>query len=397
MQKIRLSAQPRTGLDQISVLALGFRPFFLAAGAAAVVAIAVWLAMLRGDLAAAPGFDGVTWHAHEMLFGYAGAVIAGFLLTATRNWTGMETPTGARLAALAMLWLSARAAPWMSAPPALAAGLDIAFFPVLALSLWRPLWAGSNRTNRVFLVILAGMGVASALVHIGIDGIAPPMAARGNRLMLDLIVVTLLLVAGRVMPFFAEQGLEGANPVTRTWVERLTFAIAIALLVANLLDLAAHPTGLLAVALGLVQVVRLAGWHDRRAWTKPILGVLYSGFGWLSLGLVLDGLSAFLPIPPTAALHAITAGGFGVFTLGMMARVTLGHTGRTMHASGLTVLAFVLANTAALLRAIAPMLFPGAYLDWIFASGICWMLAFGLFLWIYGPMLVRPRADGRPG
>ncbi|MEJ2327213.1 MAG: NnrS family protein, partial [Chromatiaceae bacterium] len=277
------------------------------------------------------------------------------------------------------------------------AALDIAFFPMLALSLRRALWLGANRTNRVFLVILAGMALAALLVHLGLNGIAPALAPRGSRLMLDLIVLTLLLVAGRVMPFFTERGLDGAKAVSRAPVERLTYTLAVALLVADQVGPGGRFTGLLAIALGLAQLVRLAGWHDRRAWGKPILGVLYSGYAWLTFGLILDGLSPFSSLPSTTALHAITVGGFGVFTLGMMARVTLGHTGRPMHASPLTVLAFALANLAAVLRAVAPLLFPGASLAWIDAAGICWMLAFGLFLWVYGPMLVRPRADGRPG
>jgi uncharacterized protein involved in response to NO len=397
MSKIGMSRQPPTAPAHISLLALGFRPFFLAAGLVAVLAIGVWLGVLRGIFALPPGLDGVSWHAHEMLFGYVGAVVAGFLLTAVRNWTGMETATGPRLAGLALLWLAARIALWLGAPLPVFAALDIAFFPMLALSLRRALWSGANRTNRVFLLILAGMGLAALLVHLGLNGIAPALAPRGSRLMLDLIVLTLLLVAGRVMPFFTERGLDGAKAVSRAPVERLTYTLAVALLVADQVGPGGRFTGLLAIALGLAQLVRLAGWHDRRAWGKPILGVLYSGYAWLTFGLILDGLSPFSSLPSTTALHAITVGGFGVFTLGMMARVTLGHTGRPMHASPLTVLAFALANLAAVLRAVAPLLFPGAYLAWIDAAGICWMLAFALFLWVYGPMLVRPRADGRPG
>jgi uncharacterized protein involved in response to NO len=397
MAKIALSRQQPSAPAGVSLLALGFRPFFLAAGLAAVLAIGVWLGVLRGYFALAPGLDPVAWHAHEMLFGYVGAVVAGFLLTAVRNWTGIETASGIRLAALALLWLAARLAPWLGVPLAVFAVLDIAFFPMLALSLRRALWSGANRTNRVFLLILAGMGLAALLVHLGLNGIGPALAARGNRLMLDLIVLTLLLVAGRVMPFFTERGLEGAKPVSRPPVEGLTFVLAVALLAADQLSPGGPLAGVLAFVLALTQLMRLAGWHDRRAWAKPILGVLYSGYAWLAFGLILDGMSPFAPVPGTTALHAITVGGFGVFTLGMMARVTLGHTGREMHASPLTVLAFALVNLAAILRAVAPILVPAEYLDLVYAAGICWMLAFALFLWVYGPMLVRPRADGRPG
>ena len=384
-------------LDTLPVLALGFRPFFLAAGVAAVLGVAVWLAILTG-LWPQPGhLAGTVWHAHEMLFGYLGAVIAGFLLTATRNWTGMPTATGAALAALVGLWLAGRLAPWLDLPPLAIALLDLAFPPALALALWRPLWHGPNPVNRVFLLVFAGMTLAGALVHLDALGWLAGGATRGHRLMLDLVVLVMLLVTGRVMPFFIQSAIVQSRPRAFAWVERLTFGVAIGLLILDLVAPFGRLAGGLAIALGLLQLIRMIGWHDRRIWTTPMLTVLYLGLIWLALGLVLDGLPAFTDLPPRGALHALTVGAIGVVTLGMMARVTLGHTGRPMRAGSLTLAAFVLVNLAALLRGLAPLIAPTGYQSWLMIGGFCWILAFGLFLWVHAPMLTRPRADGRPG
>jgi uncharacterized protein involved in response to NO len=381
----------------IAVLALGFRPFFLAAGIAAVLSVLVWLGMLTGHVPQPDYLAGPAWHAHEMLFGYLAAVIAGFLLTAVRNWSGMDTPTGPALAGLVALWLAARLMPWLGLPPLLVALTDVAFFPVLAFALRRPLWFGPNPVNRVFLLLFAGMTLASALVHLDVFGVLPGGTGRGHRLMLDLVILTMLLVSGRVMPFFIERGIPGAMPRSFQVIERPIFFLAGALLIADLLQPYGSPSGALAITLGLVLLVRIAGWHDRRVWTTPMLTVLYVGLLWLALGLILDGLPAFTDLPARGALHTLTVGAIGVVTLGMMARVAIGHTGRAMQASGLTILAFVLINCAAALRGLAPLIDPAGYQGWLMGAGICWILAFALFLRVHGPMLVAPRPDGRPG
>jgi uncharacterized protein involved in response to NO len=386
-----------TKSQTFAVLALGFRPFFLVAGISAVALVLVWLAMLTGRLPQPNYLAGPVWHAHEMLFGYLAAVIAGFLLTAVRNWTGMDTPTGLALAGLVTLWLAARLMPWLGVPPVPAALVDVAFFPTLAILLRRPLWRSPNPVNRVFLLLFAGMTLANALVHLDALGLVPGGAARGHRLMLDLIIVTMLLVSGRVMPFFTERGIPGAKPRTFPVVERSTFILAGALLAADMIQPYGQPTGALAIGLGLVLLVRIAGWHDRRVWTTPMLTVLYAGLLWLALGLILDGLPAFTTLPARGALHTLTIGAVGVVTLGMMARVSVGHTGRPMQAAALTIVAFVLINASAALRGLASLIYPDAYHAWLMSSGLCWILAFGLFLWVHAPMLVKPRPDGRPG
>ena len=381
----------------LTLLALGFRPFFLGAGVLALLALPLWLAVLRGWLPGDPYYGGTTWHAHAMLFGYGTAVIAGFLLTASRNWTGIATASGAELAGLAGLWLAGQLAPWLPLPGALIAVLDLAFPLVLALSLVKPLWFGPNPVNRVFLALLVGMSGASLLVHLQALGITQTTALIGDKLMLDLILVTLLIVSGRVMPFFTRSTIPGSDPRVRPWVEGLTFALAGLWVLSDAASHASPLTGVLALALGLVQALRLAGWHHPRVWADPLLWVLYSGYLWLILGLALNGLAHLGLTAPFPALHALTVGTVGVFTLGMMSRVTLGHTGRALRASTAMVVAFGLLNLAALVRVFAPLLWPAGYGDWLLLSGLLWTLAFGVFLWVHGPMLARPRADGRPG
>lgn len=390
---------------------MGFRPFFLVAGVTAWLSMLLWLGLLFGWVAPPSYLAGTNWHAHEMLFGYTVAVVAGFLLTAARNWSGLPTAAGPLLAALVGLWLAARIAPWAQAPAGLIAVLDVAFFPALAASLWRPLWQGPNPTNRLFLLVLAGFTLASLLVNlhgIGLDSSLnlaslnlASLGVRGQGLMLDLVLVVILLVGGRVMPFFTRAAIPDAQPVTRPWLDALTLGAALLMLVLHLVlpgsPVFARLAGIAAIAAGVLQVVRFIGWHQWRAWGMPMLTVLYLGFLWLALGLILDGLAAFGLLAPSIALHALTAGAIGVLTLGMMVRVTLGHTGRTMRASRLTLLAFALVNAAALLRTAGVWIAPQGYLGWMIASGVCWIAAFLLFTGLYGPMLVAPRVDGKPG
>ncbi|MCO5761369.1 MAG: NnrS family protein [Chromatiaceae bacterium] len=391
------TASPLARLWSHPLLALGFRPFFLGAGVLALLAMLVWLARLWGLLPGDGYLGGTAWHAHEMLFGYVGAVIAGFLLTAARNWTGIATPTGAWLGALVLLWLAARLGPLLSLPHGLIALLDLAFFPALALALIPPLWRGKNKVNRAFLALLAAMTLANLLVHAQALGLTAATASRGSRLMLDLTLLTLWLVAGRIMPFFTQSAITGSKPRTRPWVETSTFVLAPAIALLNLTWPASPVSGALLLILAAIQAIRLGGWHHPLAWRNPMLAVLYAGYLWLILGLALDGLAAQGLLPPFPALHALTAGGIGVFTLGMLARVTLGHTGRDMRASRATSLAFLTINLAALVRVFPPLLWPRHYSLWLGMAGGLWVLAFALFLGIYGPMLARPRVDGRPG
>jgi uncharacterized protein involved in response to NO len=381
-----------------AILALGFRPFFLLAGLAAVALVALWTFVWMGRLPVAGAYYGtVGWHSHEMLFGYAAAVIAGFLLTAVRNWTGIDTPAGLPLAGLALLWLAGRVAALLPLPGWSIAAVDLAFLPAVAIALYPALMRGKNRVNRLFLPLLAAMAVANGLVHAQALGLTSDTATRGTLSMLDLVLLLVLLVTGRVIAFFTERGIAGATPRNREWLEQVGFAAVIALALA---DLAAAPpalVGALCAGLAVQTMARELGWHDRRVWRNPILWVLHAAVLWLALGFAMRAAGAFGLVTPNVALHALTVGAIGVLTLGMMSRVTLGHTGRDMRAPRTMAAAFVLLNLAAFARGIAPAIWPERYLTLVHSAAGLWILAFALFLVAHAAMLWRPRVDGQPG
>ncbi len=398
MQILDTPSPPPPRIRGWAPLALGFRPFFLLAALASVVLMLVWLPAWRGVLGMPAHYDPVGWHAHEMLFGYTVAVIAGFLLTAVRNWSGVQTWTGARLGVLAMLWLLGRLLPWFPDVPAVVViGVDVAFLPLLAISLVRPLWLDRNKVNRLFLLLLATMALANLLSHLQLRGMLDGWGD-ARRVMLELVLLLIVLVAGRVLPFFTRNVVGGFEPRTRRWVETLSFALLLTIVAFELI--APSAGGLLAMlwlVFAVVQLVRLSGWFDRRVLAIPVLWVLHAGYVWLAIGALLHGLALAGVFPVNAALHALTVGAVGVFTLGMMARVARGHTGRPVNVTRLTVTAFVILNVAVVVRVFGPAVLPASYAVWVDLSGGLWALAFALFAYRYASLLMRPRIDGKPG
>lgn len=377
--------------------ALGFRPFFLAAGLAGLTLMTLWLGIWTGVLAPAPYFDVINWHAHEMLFGYTAAVIAGFLLTAVRNWSGVDTLNGAPLAALTGVWLLGRILFFVPALPAWTiAAVDLVFLPALALSLAGPIFASPNKANRVLLVLLGVMFTANALMHLQALGLTAATARPGMLLMLDTVLLLILMITGRVLPFFTEAVLACSECRRSRLIELATFVTLLGMLAADVGGWT-RAAGVMALAAALVQLVRVAGWIKPGIGSLPILLVLYVAYGWVVGGLLLKGLADLGLLAPNLALHALTIGVIGGFTLGMMARVALGHTGRMMQSARLTNLGFVLLNLGALVRIFPPLLLPEHYTLWVVLSGLLWIGAFAAFVWVYAPVLVRARVDGKPG
>lgn len=384
------------GTRGFALFALGFRPFFLLAGIAAALLIPLWAAAYAGAIELAGRYGGIGWHAHEMLFGYTVAVIAGFLLTAVRNWTGRETASGWPLGALAALWLAARLLPFSAAPAWLVAGVDLLFLPALALAVGIPLVRARQPHNLVFLGLIALLTGGNLLIHAALLAGSDTWQL-GIDLSVGTIVLLIVIVGGRVVPFFIERGLPGVQAPKWPQLEALVFGSAL-LWLATKLALPASPyLGAAAAVAALIHGVRMALWYTPRLWNVPLLWVLYLGLGWLVAGFTLDVLAGFGLVPPSLSLHAFTAGTIAVLTLGMMARVSLGHTGRAMMSARAVNWAFFLINLAALFRVGAPLLFPEGYLSWVVAASLLWTTAFLLFLVIYLPILIRPRIDGRPG
>ena len=397
MSLLNMTEKPEFDPKKWVPFALGFRPFFILAGVFSFLLLFIWLMVWHVDFSAAEYYGRTGWHTHEMLFGYTMAVVGGFLLTAVRNWTGVDTITGRPLALLALVWLLGRVIPWIPGMPGwLIMLIDLAFLPLLAFSLISPLWQGKSKINRVFVPVLLAIFLANLMVHLEAMGWANT-ALRGTDLALHIIMLLIVLVGGRVMPFFTQNVIPGFTSTTRPWVEKSSIVLAILIALVGLLTGFTQLIGALYIAFALLQTVRLQGWYSNQIWDKPVLWVLHTGYAWMIIGCLLMGLSTFGLFMVSAAKHALTAGMIGVITIGMMARVARGHSGRDINVTKPVGWAFVLINLAVVLRVFGPDLFPQHYLIWIMSSGTFWLISFAIFTGGYLSILIHPRIDGRPG
>lgn len=384
----------------LPLTAKGFRPFFLLAAGFAVLILPLWMLALLGVLDPGHYLDATYWHAHEMIFGFAVAVIAGFLLTAVGNWTKRETLVGAPLLGLCALWLVGRVAITGAQflPRWLPAMADLAFLPVLIVVLARPLAAANNWRNFVMIGILAALFAANVMIHLDALGLLPGWRRRGSLLAVDLVILVILVIAGRVFPMFTRNAT-GVQSIRSIPVLDALTVLAMAVLV--VLDAALPSLAFTAVVAGVTGALaagRAVHWGAQHSREKPLLWILHVGYAWIPLGLLLRAASAFsAAIPASLATHALTVGAIGALTLGMMARVPLGHTGRVLDASRWTVAAFVLLTSAAFVRVFAPLLAPADYRATIFLSGTLWSVAFASYLVAYMPILLSPRVDGKAG
>jgi len=341
--------------SRFALFALGFRPFFLLAGITAVLLVPLWVYHFTGAEAAFAYYDPLTWHGHEMLFGYNVAVIAGFLLTAVRNWTGLPTPSGKALAGLVLLWLAGRVLPFFASPWLIAA-VDLLFLPVLAIAIAIPLLRSRQNQQLVFLLVLAALAGANLMVHLQLLGFDTSSARLGLKLATYLVILLVVVLGGRVIPIFTDHGLN--REASQRWKAVEILAI-VALLLLMILELAAAPPMAIAVLAGLaalMHAIRLYGWYQAGIWRVPLLWVLHLGYAWLVVGLLLQALGVSGHINPLLYLHAFTLGAIGSMTLGMMARVSLGHTGRELVVGWPLSAAFALINLAAVTRVILPLL-----------------------------------------
>jgi uncharacterized protein involved in response to NO len=374
----------------------GFRPFFLGAALWSALALCLWLGSLVGHVALPTAFDALTWHGHEMIFGFAVAAVSGFLLTAIPNWTGRLPLQGGPLAVLALTWLAGRAAvtvsAWIGAP--LAAAVDLAFLILLLMAVLREVAAGRNWRNLPMPMALGLLIAANLLVHLEALDVAET-AALGLRLAMSVLLMLIALVGGRIIPSFTRNWLakRGVTPLPAGFgavdkVALVAGAVGLAGWVA-----AAEPsiTGAALIVAGLAAALRLARWRGYRTAAEPLVWVLHAGHGWLALGLFLLGLShLWAAVPSAAALHALTAGAIGTMILAVMTRATRGHTGRALAAGLGTTSIYLLVTAAAALR-VAAAVATGLYLPLLIASGAAWVGAFLLFMALYGMPLLTPR------
>lgn len=392
--------QPRN--YRIALLHLGFRPFFLMAGVYAVLSIGLWVWLYHvGPGLLNPALTPMQWHAHEMVYGYALAVVAGFLLTAVSNWTGVRTLHGVPLVLLSLLWLSARVLPWVAHPLALQAMvlLDLAFDLALILSLLNPVIRARQWRQLGIIVVPLAMGVGNALFYMGLFGSFVNGMSVGIKLGLYLLVLLILLMARRVVPFFITKGVgTPVNLRNRIWVDVGTVVFMIIFAVLEVLADRPRFAAGAALVLALLQMIRLYDWHVRAIWSRPLLWSLYLALVWITLGFVLKASTPWLSISHSLALHAFAYGGIGLITLSMMSRVSLGHTGRNiLEPPPLLRWLFVMLVIGGFVRVVLPLLVPDMYATWIAVSQGCWLVAFAPFVWVYAPMWIKPRIDGRYG
>jgi uncharacterized protein involved in response to NO len=380
----------------------GFRPFFLLAGLQAVIGMAVWLAVLHGMPWNMAWLGPTQWHAHEMIFGFVAAALAGFLLTAVASWTGQRGFAGPPLMLLSAVWLAGRLAmaPGVGAPQAVAAAIDLAFLPCVAIAITPSLIRAGNVRNYPMLAFLILLFTANLLFH------APDLAARigihAVTLALDTILLMVVLIGGRVVPAFTGNALRERDPDARVaafaWVDRAALVAAAAVLITDLTSPGARLTGIVAGIACLLHAWRLLRWRGWLTRDMPIAWVLHVAYAWIPIGLGLKALWLLWQLPVGAAwLHALTSGAFASMILAVMSRAALGHTGRPLVAARPIVAAYVLLTLAAAARVFASA---GGMITtqsaWTLA-GTLWIAAFVLYCVVYAPILMRARIDGRPG
>ncbi|WP_238323232.1 NnrS family protein [Acidovorax sp. JHL-9] len=385
-------------LQGMPLLRLGFRPFYLGAALVACLTVPLWIASMMGwvalDLPVAP----LLWHAHEMLFGFAATVIIGFLLTAVKAWTGLATPRGALLGALALLWLAARVAA-VVAPYAIYAVLDVVLLPVVAGLLLAVLLRARNRRNLPLMGVLVLLSVANGVFHLAVLGVLnlPPVQALYAGL--ALIVVIECVMAGRVVPAFTMS----VNPGLKLQAQRPLELVILAVTALALASWVCVPFGAGAVTAVLAGLAALL--HGWRMWrwkpwitrNRPILWILHASYAWIPVGFLLLALAQLGVVAVSAAVHAFAVGATGGLIVGMITRTARGHTGRPLQAGRLEVLAYGLVMGAAVLRVLLPLAAPQWYAAALVLAALAWAAAFVIYLGLYTPWLIQTRLDGKDG
>ena len=387
---------PKTPPTGFALFALGFRPFFLLAALLAAVFVPLWIALFSGVLPLTPVLPGLLWHGHEMVFGFAAAVIVGFLLTAGHNWTGLKTPSGGRLAALAALWLLGRLS-MFSGMPVLTAVVDIAFLPVAGIVLGRVLLRAKSRRNYFVLLILAALALANGLTHAGAHGWLDVSPLTALHLAVAVITVLETVIAGRIVPSFTANALRTV-PWRNVQVDRLAIAATAVALGMWAFAAPAGATGPVALLAAGMQVVRVWGWRPLPTWTTPLLWILHLSHAWIVVALLILAAAGIGLIETTPVLHLLTVGAMSGLIIGMITRTALGHTGRLLRSGRLEAACYVLLQAAVLLRVLPMLGLPAAlYLPFLWGSAAAWSGCFALYLWKYAPILINPRVDGQPG
>ncbi len=380
-----------------------FRLFFLLTGLYGVVTVGAWMSYLFGGLALPLGWSSVHWHAHEMLFGLTSAAIAGFLLTAMCNWTGAPPLRGSALVGLACLWLAGRVMMWTASwwPAGWVAVVDLLFLPWMAIYVARVLLAHGNKRNLIMVAILLLLTLANGMMHAGFMTGSGFWLTLGQLTAFNLITLMMVVIGGRIIPLFTinwlrNNGGDIAAVAPSARLDRVTLITTALLVPADWLIGFPWITGFLAAVAGVLHGARLATWGGWKTGREPLLWILHLGYVWIVVALLLKGAAAFNLVAASVWQHTLGVGAMGTLILGIMTRVALGHTGRSLALPPFGVLIYLAITLGALSRVLTAVHVMD-YRVGLSIAAIGWTLAFSLFVLIYWPILSRPRADGRPG
>lgn len=385
------------------LFAYGFRPFFLLAGWFALLGIGAWLLLQSSAWSWSAALPASLWHAHEMLFGFIAAAIAGFMLTAVPSWTSSRGFGGWPLVLLTIVWLLGRLAFALSSlvPFPVLALVELAFLPAVAALIAPPLLRARNRNTPLLLVLLS-LWVADAAFLFGLYRGDVTTSGAAVRFGLNLVLLLITVIGGRIVPSFTANALRARGIEVRVRSHGLLEMAVIGLMIGVLLIdlLLPHPrlAGAIAALAGIAQLGRLAGWNGHQTLRDPLVWVLHAAYAWLPLGLLLKAGFLLGGIAWGAFwLHALSAGAAATMILAVMSRASLGHTGRPLTAPAAMAWSYGLLILAAVVRVFGPALLPFAYTTTILLAGALWLGAFGIYVVIYTPILTGPRVDGKPG
>ncbi len=378
---------------------LGFRVFFFCAACFSVISVGIWWAVYFNHIALPLGsITPFQWHAHEMIYGYSLAVIAGFLLTATKNWTGKQTLYGLPLLVLASLWVLARVAFSIGAIM-FAAAFDLLFLVYLLIGVTVPIIQVKQWRQMAVLGKLVFLLAGNLLFYFGVLGLVDNGIYLGIYGGLYLIVGLIMTIGRRVVPLFIKSGIGMETmPYNNKYLDACSLFAFLLFFVLELAQIYPVVTSYLALLLFVVNAARLIGWYDHRIWHKPLVWVLYLSMWFISLGFLLFFLSNYINVSVFIVIHVWAYAGIGMITLGMMSRVALGHSGRSIHQPPKLVgAAFIVFVLGAVVRVVLPLILPAYYSIWVGGSQALWIVAFLIFLYVYTPMLFSQRIDGKEG
>lgn len=374
-----------------AILSYGFRPFFLAGAAWAALAVALWLAMLSGQIELPTAFSPIEWHVHELIYGYVPAIVAGFLLTAVPNWTGRLPVVGGRLMLLSLIWLGGRVAIFVSLwiGPALAAVIDVAFLALLGLAMAREIAAGENWRNMKVLLVVGLLFAGNVVFHL--EAINGGDGGYGTRIGIAATVFLIMLIGGRIVPSFTRNWLvrrdNGRLPVPFNRTDVGVILISGVALVGWIIVPEHNAIAIIMIAAGLANLARLVRWAGDRTRHEPLVLVLHVAYAFVPVGFVLLGVGTLFPevVTGTGSVHGWTAGAIPLMTLAVMTRASLGHTGRDLTATPSIQFIYATAFVSACSRLVAG--FDLLREPMLYVSGICWVLAFAGFVVVFGPLL----------